>query len=104
MRLLRQMGDRYLGAEILGNVGRLLVARGHFPRAVILLSASDARRALTHAPRSTQEQVEHDQAVAAVRAALGAADFATAWATGQGMTVEEATELALSPIDAAGSP
>ncbi len=104
LRLLRQMGDRYLGAELLGNVGQLLVAQGHLRRAALLLSASDARRTVTDAPRRAQEQVEHDQAVVEADAALGAADFAAAWAAGQVMTVEEAIDLALSPLDEAAAP
>ncbi len=97
MHLLRQLGNPYSGVEVLRNVGQLLVALGRFRRAAMLLSTSDARRTVTGAPRRRQEQVEHDQAVAEARDALGEADFAAAWAVGQTMTMEEALDLALIP-------
>ena len=45
---------------------------------------------------SAAERAEHDQAIAAARAALGEEVFAAAWAEGQAMTMEQAIQLALS--------
>jgi len=44
---------------------------------------------------SAAERAEHDQAVAATRAALGEEAFSAAWAEGQAMTLEEAVAYAL---------
>jgi hypothetical protein len=42
----------------------------------------------------------HDRAVRAMRDALGEESFATAWAAGRALPLEEAVTLALEEIDA----
>lgn len=44
---------------------------------------------------SAKERAEHDQAIAAARAALGEEKFKAAWEEGQKITLEQAVEYAL---------
>jgi hypothetical protein len=48
---------------------------------------------------SAQERAQHDQAVAAARAALGEEKFEEAWAQGHTMTPDEALDSAIEGID-----
>jgi tetratricopeptide (TPR) repeat protein len=69
---------------------------GHFTQAARLLGAAAALRASGGFPRSLLEREDVERATASVRAALGDAAFAAAWAEGQAMTLEQAIVEALN--------
>jgi hypothetical protein len=68
--------------------------RGDLACATCLYGASIALRPPTFVP-SSWEGATRDRQVGTVRAALGDAAFAAAWAAGEAMTLEEAIATAL---------
>jgi hypothetical protein len=64
-----------------------------------LLGASEAFHGARRFSRLPYLQAEHDQAVAAARAALGSDAFATAWEEGRKMGLDQAVALALTRGD-----
>jgi hypothetical protein len=64
-------------------------------RAARLFGAAETLYPQIRFEMSAKERTEHNQAVAAARAALGKKAFDKAWAEGKGMTLEEAVAYAL---------
>src|SRR5205085_1066928 len=64
-----------------------------------LLGALDVLFAWLSFPLSPRQRAGHDQAVAAVRAALGGEAFAAARAAGRSLTLEEARDEALAAVE-----
>ena len=73
----------------------LAVAEGQPARAARLGGAAEALREALGAALHPVLHPGHDQAVQAMRAALGEEAFAAAWAEGQALPLEEAVALAL---------
>jgi predicted ATPase/DNA-binding SARP family transcriptional activator len=73
----------------------LASAQNKMERAARLISAAETLYAPLRFEMSARERAEHDEAIAAVRAALGEEAFAKAWAEGQAMILEEAVAYAL---------
>jgi hypothetical protein len=65
-------------------------------RAARLLAAAAALRETADSTRISDEQVEYDAAVAAVRAQLGESAWASAWAEGQAMSLDHAVAYGLT--------
>ena len=89
---------RNYGAAVaypLGALAVLNIAKDNVERAARLLGASEHSYNLIQFQYTPAERDEHDQAIAAARAALGEEAFAEAWAEGQAMTPEEAIAYAL---------
>jgi predicted ATPase len=82
--------DTLIGLEMLAPVA---VSQGRPRRAVRLLAAADALRESLDVPRSPDEPTAHEDAVVAVRAALPADGFATAWAEGAALSLDEAVAI-----------
>ncbi len=78
--------------------GILAAAQRQAERAARLLGAAEALREAIDAPLPPSERASHDSDIAGVRAALGEEAFATAWAQGRAMTLEQAIEYALKEI------
>ena len=90
-------GTRFV-TEVIEAVG-IVVAAGQAERGAKLLSAAGAQRerlGLRYRVREDQMALEH--AVAAARAVLGEAAFATAWAAGRVLTPAQAIAEALDPL------
>ncbi|MCD6033554.1 MAG: transcriptional regulator, LuxR family [Thermomicrobiales bacterium] len=90
-------GTRFV-TEVIEAVG-IVAAAGQAERATRVLSASKAQRdrlGLRYRVREDQVALEH--AVAAARADLGEAAFATAWAAGRALTPAQAIAEALDPL------
>jgi tetratricopeptide (TPR) repeat protein len=95
LAILRELGDKRI-AECL--VGLAVVASqeeqpGHAAR---LLGATDASLAAISACLETSDHALFEQTVRAVQTVLGQEQFATAWAEGQAMTIDEAVTYALA--------
>jgi hypothetical protein len=65
------------------------------PRAARLWSAAKALRDQMGAPRPPSEEEWHERARVAVRLRLGDAEWETAWAEGQALSLEQAIDYAL---------
>jgi len=90
-------GTRFV-TEVIEAVG-IVAAGGQAERATRLLSAAKAQRdRLGLRYRVREDQAALEQAVAAARAVLGEAAFATAWAAGRSLTPAQAIAEALDPL------
>ena len=83
LALRRELGDKHGLAECLEGLAGVAVAQQHLERAARLLGAAAALREAIGAPLSPREQARYDRDMSALRADLGEAAFAAAWATGR---------------------
>jgi hypothetical protein len=70
-------------------------------RAAKVFGAAEAIREGIGALLAPSGRADRERSLADVRVALGDAAFAAAWAAGRAMTLEQATEYALTPMDIA---
>lgn len=82
----------------LSGLAALASAQNQMKCAASLLGAAETLFTPIRFEMSAKERVEHDQAIAAARAALGEEAFATAWEEGQKMTLVQAVEYAIEGI------
>ena len=83
LALRQALGDKHGLAECCEGLARVAVAQQHLESAAQLLGAAAALREANGAPLSPRERVWYDRDMATVRAGLGEAAFAAAWARGQ---------------------
>jgi non-specific serine/threonine protein kinase len=83
----------------LAAIALLAAGQNNMTRAARLLSAAEMLYTPLRFQMSAQERAQHDQAVAAARAALGEEKFEEAWAQGHTMTPDEALDSAIEGID-----
>jgi predicted ATPase/class 3 adenylate cyclase len=88
-------GDSWGLVSYLESIAFLATAQGNTERAGWLLGAGEGLREATGVRHFPAEQEEYDRDVAAVRASLGEEAFATAWAVGRAMALEQAITYAL---------
>ena len=88
LALRRELGNKHGLAECLEGLAGVAVAQRQLERAARLLGAAETLREATGAPLSPRERVRYDRDVSTVRAGLGEAAFAAAWATGKAMPPE----------------
>jgi tetratricopeptide (TPR) repeat protein len=100
MRLGGAGGAGDLLADGLEGLGRATAALGRPGLAARLDGAAAALREAVGAPMAPAHRAEHERAMGAVRAALGEGAFASAWAEGGALPVDEAIALALEGTDA----
>ena len=73
----------------------LAAAEGQMERAARLLGAAEAAREELGYPLPISARVDHDPAMAALRASLAEATLARLWAEGRAMSMEQAIAYAL---------
>jgi hypothetical protein len=95
LQLRLQAGDRRGVAVTLTNFAHIFQDDHRPDRAARLLGAAEALRTAIGAPIHPNRREEYEQLLAEVRAALGEAGFADAWAEGGVLTLEQAVALAL---------
>jgi non-specific serine/threonine protein kinase len=88
-------------AETFARIAGVIVERGQAERAARLLAAAAALREELGAPQGWGRRV-HEGAEVAARATLSPEAFATAWAAGEALPLEEAIAEALEAADPAG--
>ena len=88
LALRRELGDKHGLAECLEGLAGVAGAQQQLERAARLLGSAETLREVTGAPLSPRERVWYDRDLSAVRAGLGEAAFAAAWATGKAMPPE----------------
>jgi predicted ATPase/class 3 adenylate cyclase len=91
----RELGDREEIARCLEDVAALAGAQARPRRAARLLGAAVAIREEIGTPVAPFEREAYERQVAALRSTLGVRDFATAWASGRAMSLEQAVADAL---------
>jgi hypothetical protein len=96
LSILQQQEDRRGVAECLEGMAGLAGVQGRPAQAARLLGAANALREAIAAPHPPVERGEHERLVAAVRAQLDEAEFASAWAEGQALPWERVVEEALT--------
>ncbi len=92
----RDLGQRSAIAVSLERLAGAMAARGEMERAAHLFGAADALRQATGSRPSPSARAEAERDLAALRATMGEQAFATAWASGRAMTLDQAIEHALS--------
>jgi len=97
LTLYRGVGEKLGVASCLEGVA--LVDRMHerFERAALLYGAAAGLRAAIGAPLPPVDRVACDRSATALRGALGEQAFATAWAAGRALSLEQAIAAALAP-------
>jgi non-specific serine/threonine protein kinase len=95
--LFHAMGDMVGVAWSLEGLASVSLALGHPERAARLFGTAAALRDALGAPLPPAALVAHGHVVAAVRTALGAESFDTAWAQGGALSPEQAVSAALTP-------
>ncbi len=90
----REAGDQVGVVDSLELLARLAAEQDSNKEAVRLWAAADALRARLGYARFPVERGPHEAAVAAAKHALGADDFAAAWAQGAKLSTEEAIAYA----------
>lgn len=101
LSLFRELGDRQGQAE---SLAALAAAFGPVPQAARLFGAAEALRARLGAPLPTVERPGYEGDIVAVRQALGAEAFDSAWREGQTLTLERVMAEALAMPDRASRP
>jgi tetratricopeptide (TPR) repeat protein len=94
--LSRDIGTWELVAAGVESLAWVAASCGQARQAARLCGAAEAQREALGAPLPPDERAGHDQAVAAMRAALGEQAFAAAWAAGRALPLEQAIGEALA--------
>jgi non-specific serine/threonine protein kinase len=102
--LFAEAGDRRGLALCLEETAQAAAGCGQPDRAARLLGAAAAIREAIGAPRERADRPAFDRTVAVLRAALGEADLAAAWAAGRGLSPEQAVAEARAVAVPAASP
>jgi predicted ATPase/DNA-binding winged helix-turn-helix (wHTH) protein len=89
LALYWELGNKHGLAECLESLAGVAVAQRQLERAARLLGAAETLRQATGAPLAPGDRVRYDRDMSTVRAGLGEAAFAAAWATGKAMPLEQ---------------
>jgi predicted ATPase len=100
IRLAQEMGQQSIIIQCLEGLAEVATVWGRADRAAHLFGATEARREALNSPLSHAERSTYEQAVAAVRAQLGDAACAVAWAEGRAMPLEQVIVEALGIANA----
>ena len=91
----QELGHRVSLAREFECLAFIACTQSQLQRAARLLGAAESIRENLNSPMTATERVEYDQNVSTLRAQMKQSDFATAWAEGRAMTLEQAIEFAL---------
>jgi tetratricopeptide (TPR) repeat protein len=92
----RETGSTWGVAECLIGLARVAEAQGQLERAVRLFGAAESLRIASGAHMDPAERADDDRRLAAARSHLDDARFASMWAAGQAMSLEQAIAEALN--------
>jgi tetratricopeptide (TPR) repeat protein len=101
LTILRETGDREAIAMSFEGLATVPISSEQpdsappAQHAVRLLGAATALRLALGSPPPPADRIAHERALTAIRATLGEAAFAAAWAEGEAMTLEQAIDHAL---------
>ena len=97
LTLFVEFGDRWFATLVLESAAHAAAENGDTERAVRLLGAADAILEALDVQRWVGLQEPHDRVLAEGRSRLGEERFATVWAEGRRLPVEETVELVSAP-------
>jgi tetratricopeptide (TPR) repeat protein len=101
LTLWRERENTVSSAAVLDKVAQTLRQMDDLARGATLLSAAAAIRGRASVMLTAREQAACDEVARACRAALGEVAFDAAWAAGRALTLAQAVDLALRPLEAA---
>ena len=96
LTMRRELGGKHVVITCLSGFAGVAVEEGQPERAARLLGAVEFLLGTIGIPLDYADKVELESRVQAARAAAGDAAFATAWAEGRAMTLEQAIDYALA--------
>jgi tetratricopeptide (TPR) repeat protein len=96
----QELGHRVSLAHEFECLAFIACAQSQLQKAARLFGAAENLRESLNSPMMATERIEYDQNVSALRAQMEESAFATAWAEGRAMTMEQAIELALKETHA----
>ncbi|HWQ11916.1 MAG TPA: tetratricopeptide repeat protein [Roseiflexaceae bacterium] len=99
---LSRQGEAPLTALCVAACARLVHERGAHAHACRLLAATDALLETTRAIMAPRHRAKVNETIVAVRAQLGEAAFAAAWAAGQALTLDEVAAEVLAALGELG--
>jgi predicted ATPase/serine/threonine protein kinase/DNA-binding NarL/FixJ family response regulator len=100
LALCRQLGEKWIIPFNLEGLASIVAAQGELRWAAQLWGAAEALREGIAFPLLPSDRASYEQAVAAARAQLGEEAFASAWAKGRAMPLEQVIAQALETKDA----
>jgi tetratricopeptide (TPR) repeat protein len=95
LREWQRMGHRAAVAHQLECIAFIARATEQFEKAVRLVGAAEALREKIEIDMTAQEREEYEKEISDLKAKLDESDFASLWAEGRSMTMDEAIVLAL---------
>jgi tetratricopeptide (TPR) repeat protein len=95
LREWQRMGHRAAVAHQLECIAFITRATEQFEKAVRLIGAAEALREKIEIDMTVQEREEYEKELSDLKSNLDASDFASLWAEGRSMTMDEAIALAL---------
>jgi len=96
LTLCKELGDKLVASESLGGLACICAAEGEAERAARLFGAAEALLEAVGSQHEPGEAALREPYLAAARSELDEASWEEAWAEGQAMSMEQATEYALS--------
>jgi tetratricopeptide (TPR) repeat protein len=96
IRLRLELGQYWSLPDCFGDLADVALATGRAEQAARLYGADGMQREIQGAPVGPAWREEYERRIDAVRHALNPADFATAWAAGRALTLDEAVAEALA--------
>jgi hypothetical protein len=103
LTLQRRLGNKQGIIECLAGLAGVHADRADdqdaIRRAAVLFGAVESLLGTVKVPLAPADRIEYERDVAAVRAQMDEATFATAWAEGETLTLELAANLALKGDD-----
>lgn len=95
LAVLRDLGEKWFISRSLEALAEAVSMQGDYERAARLFGASEALREAIGASVLAYYQTEYEQSLAAARAGLDEAAFASAWAEGRARPLEEVISYAI---------
>jgi serine/threonine-protein kinase PknK len=96
LMLCKELGDKWTASESLGGLACVAGVRGEAERAAKLFGVAEALSEAVGSQRVPEEDALREPYLAASRTQLDEASWRAAWAEGRAMSMERATEYALS--------
>ncbi len=91
----RDLGHRAAVAHELECIAYILVRKEEPERAATMFGAAEVLREAIDSVMTKAEQVEYEKEISSLRAGMDEKEFASLWAQGRSMTIEEAIAFAL---------
>jgi len=104
LSLCRELGCQRGVAMCLEKLAGVAAAQGQAERAARLLGAAEALRQAVGSPGEGTDRLDYERFVARARAGLDDESFATAWAKGRAMTLEQAIAYAMEAMPSSHAP